>query len=456
MGPVTETTTLIKRAYWLIKLRWIATVSVGICTCFASKVLAITLQELTIYSIAFLLTLYNVAVFLLLNYLTREKREIRRLSIKTIIHFQISVDLLILTSLLHFSGGIENPLSFYFIFHMIIASILLSVRESYLQATFAVLLFGLLILLEYLQFIPHYCLRGFTEHCSHRNGLYVFGTYFVFTTAIYIVVYMASNIATKLKKTEEAYREANILLRRKDRIKDEYVLRVTHDIKGHLAAIQSCLDVVVKKLIGPLNEQQQDFVNRAGERTRKLSSFVKALLRLTEFRLTNNLEIEIFTLKNAINAAFETVEAKAQDKSIMLKSNINLIEDKVFGTPLSVEEAITNLLLNAIKYTPANEKVEINTKMEDGYVLVEVIDTGIGIPEEELSKVFDEFYRATNARKIEKDGTGLGLSIVKQIIERHGGKIWVESKENCGTKFYFTLPKAPDNSNSDDSNGVEK
>jgi len=447
MKAVAETTTVIKQAYWLVKLRWIAIVSVGIGTYFITNVFDVTLLDLALYSIAILLALYNATVLLLLNYLAKGKRKVRGLSVKTIIHFQISVDLLMLAFLLHFSGGIENPLSFYFIFHMIIASISLSVIESYLQATFAVLLFGLLILLEYLQFIPHHCLRGFTAHCSYQNELYVFGTYFIFTTAMYIVVYMASHIAIRLKKAEEAYREANILLRKKDRIKDEYVLRVTHDIKGHLSAIQCCLDVVVKKLIGPLNEQQQDFLGRVDKRTRKLVSFVKALLRLTQLRLSNTLVMEVFSLKNTINAALNTVEAKAQDKSIVLKSNINTIEDKIFGIQLSVEEAIANLLLNAIKYTPENGKVEINATMEEGYVLVEVIDTGIGIPEEGLSKVFDEFYRATNAKKTEKDGTGLGLSIVKQIIERHGGKIWVESKENCGTRFCFTLPKAPDNSN---------
>ncbi len=441
MEDAAETTALIKRAYWLTQLRWIAIIFVGIGTYFASNVLAITLQDSALYGIAILLTVYNVTVLLLLNYLTKEKRKIRGLSVKTIIHFQISADLLILTVLLHFSGGIENPLSFYFIFHMIIASILLSVKESYLQATFAVLLFGLLILLEYLQLVPHYCLTGFTEYCSHRNVLYAGGTYFVFVTAIYIVVYMATYVATKLKNAEEAYREANILLLKKDRIKDEYVRRVTHDIKGHLAAIQSCLDVVVRKLVGPLNEQQQDFVNSADERTRKLTSFVKALLRLTQIRLSNNLKIERFSLKDTINAALGTVEAKAHDKSIALSANIDLIEDNVSGDPLSIEEAITNLLFNSIKYTAQNGKVEVNAKNGNGQVLVEIVDTGIGIPEEELPKVFDEFYRATNAKKIEKDGTGLGLSIAKQIVERHGGKIWVESKENVGAKFSFTLPQ---------------
>ncbi len=440
MEPVAETTILIKRAYWLIKLRWIATVFVGIGTCFASNVLAITLQDSALYSIAILLALYNVTVLLLLNYLAKEKRKVRDLSVKTIIHFQISTDLLILTFLLHFSGGIENPLSFYFIFHMIIASILLSVRESYLQATFAVSLFGLLILLEYLHVIPHYCLRGFTEYCSHRNGLYVVGTYFVFTTAMYIAVYMASYIANRLKKAEEAHKEANILLRKKDRIKDEYVLRVTHDIKGDLAAIQSCLDVVIRKL-GPLNKQQKDLINRADSRTRKVTHFVKTLLRLTEIRLSNNLEMDVFSLKNTISNALAAVKTKADDKSIVLNSNIESSVDEIFGNQFSIEEAVTNLLLNAIKYTAANGTIEVNVKENGGGILVEVIDTGIGIPREELPKVFDEFYRAANAKKFEKDGTGLGLSIVKQIIERHGGKIRVDSREGIGTKFSFTLPK---------------
>ncbi len=150
------------------------------------------------------------------------------------------------------------------------------------------------------------------------------------------------------------------------------------------------------------------------------------------------------------------VKSKAEDKSIILSSDIGQSENKVVGDQLSIEETVTNLLLNSIKYTPANGTVAINAKDDGDYVLVEVVDTGIGIPQKELPRVFEEFFRATNARKIEKDGTGLGLSIAKQIVERHGGKIGVESKENSGTRIWFTLPKAPDNINSDDSVGVIK
>jgi len=442
MEPLDQDARLVKRAYWLIKLRWMATVCLGVGTYFSSNVLAMALQDFALYCITILLALYNITMLLLLNHFTKTNDKVPHTAIKKIINFQISIDLLLLTALLHFSGGIENPFVFYFLFHMIIASILLSVRESYLQATFAVLLFGLLILLEYLQLIPHHCLQGFVVRCLHRDGLYLLGTYFVFTTALYLVVYMASYIATRLKQAEQAHREANILLLEKDRIKDEYVLRLTHDIKSHLAAIQSCLEVMANKLIGSLNEEQTDFINRAYSRTRKVIHFVKTLLRLTQMRLSNKLEMDVFSLRNTIYNAVAAVKVKAEEKSITLNCSTEPSVDKIFGNPFSTEETVTNLLLNAIKYTPASGTIEINAKDHGDYVLVEIIDTGIGIPEDELGKVFDEFYRAANARKVEKDGTGLGLSIVKHVVERHGGQVGVESKENSGTRFWFTLPKA--------------
>ncbi|MHC4659111.1 MAG: sensor histidine kinase [Planctomycetota bacterium] len=449
MEPVSQNARLTKGAYWLIKLRWIAMACVGVGTYFCSNVFAIELQDFVLYGIAILLALYNVTILLCLNRLTRGGTEARSAVIKKIINFQMSADLLILTALLHFSGGIENPFVFYFVFHMIIASILLSVRESYLQATFAVLLFGLLILLEYLQLISHHCLEGFVPSCLHRDGLYALGTFFVFVTTLYLVVYMTSSIAVRLKRAEQAQKEANILLREKDRIKDEYVLRVTHDIKQDLATIQACLGVVVNKVAGPLGDQPAEFINRAHTRTFKLTYFVNALLRLTQMRLSSKLEMDAFSLSTTIENAVAAVRAKAEDKSITLKCNVERSLDKIYGSRLSVEEAVTNLLHNAIKYTPANGTVEINAKNHGDYVHVEVLDTGIGIPEEEQGKVFDEFYRGSNAKMVEKDGTGLGLSIVKHIVERHGGQIGVQSRENNGTRFWLTLPKAVGNASLD-------
>jgi len=441
MEPVSENIRLVKRAYWLIKLRWAAILFVGAATYVSQNFLDIELQDVALYGVAIFLAVYNATMLLLLNHFAKRGNEVPHTAVKKMITFQISADLLILTVLLHFSGGIENPFVFYFIFHMIIASILLSVRESFLQATFAVLLFCLIILLEYLQLIPHYCLRGFTPYCLHRSNLYILGILFVFTTAIYLAVYMASYIAVRLKRAEQAYKQANILLQKKDRIKDEYVLRVTHDIKAHLATIQSCLGLVVNKVVGPLDEKSAEFINRAHARTIKLKNFVKTLLKLTEMRLSDKFEMNAFSLRDTVHNAVAAVRTKAEDKSIILNCNVESSVDKIIGNQFSMEEVTSNLLLNAIKYTPEKGSVTINVKNGNDCVVIEIADTGIGIPVDELGKVFDEFFRASNARKTKKDGTGLGLSIAKYIMERHGGEIWVDSIEDVGTKFWITLPK---------------
>jgi len=441
MEPVQENIRLLKGAYWLIKLRWIAIVYVVIGTYISSNILAIALQDVALYVIATLLSIYNITVLVLLNRLKKVDKQISCKEVKRIINLQICVDLFLLTILIHFSGGIENPLVFYFIFHMIIASILLSTQESYLLATFAVFLFGILTFLEYSQLLLHYCLKGFVSNCLQQDRLYVFGTFFVFTTALYLAVYMANYITTRLKQAELAYRQANIMLQEKDHIKDGYVLRVTHDIKGHLATIQGCLAVVADRLTERLDDQETDLIKRAHTRVVKLTNFVKALLRLTQMRLSNRLEMEVFSLRDALQNVINTVKTKAEDKSITLNYIADSSVDTIFGDRFSIEEMMTNLLLNAIKYTHEDGTIELNTKNQGDYVLVEIKDSGIGIPQEEQSKIFDEFYRASNARKVERDGTGLGLSIVKHIIERHSGEIRVKSMNNCGTTFMLRLPK---------------
>jgi len=105
-----------------------------------------------------------------------------------------------------------------------------------------------------------------------------------------------------------------------------------------------------------------------------------------------------------------------------------------------MERLLTNLVSNAIRYTTVGGEVNTEVKAEDGALRILVSDTGIGIPEEDLSKIFDEFYRSKNAKAYHKTGTGLGFSIVKQILDSHRGKIWVESKMGRGTTFSCALP----------------
>ena len=245
----------------------------------------------------------------------------------------------------------------------------------------------------------------------------------------------------ELQKQEKALRQANIKLTEKDRIKDEYVSRVTHDIKGHLAAIHGSLYVAADKSTGPLNDMQSKFMEKALKRTAQLITFVRELLNLTQMRLSGKLEMKAFSLPDSISSSLSSIANRAKEKSITVSSNVDSSVGDIVGNEFSLTEMITNLLFNAVKYTPENKTVRLEAKSRDNHVQIDIIDTGIGIPAEELGNVFDEFFRASNARKNEKDGTGLGLSIVKQIIEQHCGEISVESTEGRGTKFTVILPK---------------
>jgi signal transduction histidine kinase len=114
----------------------------------------------------------------------------------------------------------------------------------------------------------------------------------------------------------------------------------------------------------------------------------------------------------------------------------------ISGNAISFKEAITNLLLNAVKYTPAGGTVSVRAEPQGKSAIIEVTDTGIGIPPEEQPRIFEEFYRASNARQREPEGDGLGLSLVKRIVELHHGTIWFASAPGLGTTFHIVLPLA--------------
>ncbi len=443
METLLQSSNLIRRAYWLIRLRWMAVVFLVAAVMAANFLFSITLPLNKLLILAGGIVIYNYLLYDLLKHnLTWKGKRPSTHIVENVISFQISADFFILTLILHFSGGIENPFYFYFVFHTIIASILLTKMQSYLQATLGIFLFGLLIFLEYKGYIPHYTLEGYVKHNMYKDGSNIVGTFAVFSSTLYLVVYMTTSICELLRKQQDNFERANKLLKEKDHLKNEYVLRLTHDIKGHIAAIQSCLGIVDDQMVGPLNEKQADLVERAYRRANKCMTFITALLKLTRMKLTGRIDKQYFSLKNTFFNALATVENRASKKLIKVQYEIEGDFDEIFGEPFLIEETITNLLFNAIKYTPQKGHVKLRGIDKGDRVLFEVIDNGIGIPEEELGNIFDEFYRAENARKIERDGTGLGLSIAKQVVQRHGGTITVKNNQNAGCTFSFSLPKA--------------
>jgi len=428
-------------AKWFIRIRWVALGILILSDYLVPRIFDISIREIPIYLLAGILFLLNIAHRIILRHITKDSGSKVTKKIKRDIHFQIITDLVILTLLLHFSGGIENPLILFYFFHLIIASSIFSTFQSYLYAAFAIILAASLALLECFSIIPHYALTGFVSHELYKNIIYVFGSGFVFACTSVMVVGLSHMIIYRSIKTEETYVKTNIELENKDKLKNEYVLRVTHDIKGHIAAILSCLEVVRSNMTGPLNESQEEFANRAYERTELLSGFIKDLLNLTRKRLKHDYEFEEFNLKDLINKVVNHIQTLIKDKSIDFNMFIDKSVGTINGNPYTIEELYSNLLLNAVKYTPLNGHIELTVKTRQDEIITEMSDSGIGIPKEDLPKVFDEFYRASNAPRDIKTGSGLGLSIARQIVEDHKGKIWVTSEVGVWTKFIFILPK---------------
>jgi signal transduction histidine kinase len=152
-------------------------------------------------------------------------------------------------------------------------------------------------------------------------------------------------------------------------------------------------------------------------------------------------------VSNVVREAVQAVRLGAQEKSLHLESSISPSTAAVLGNEISFKEALINLLLNGIKYTPAWGTISVRMGVRAESVIVEVADTGIGIPQDEQARIFEEFYRASNARHIECDGDGLGLSLVKRVVELHGGTIDFSSELGRGTVFRITLPViAPESS----------
>jgi signal transduction histidine kinase len=443
MENILHSSNLVRRAYWLIRLRWMAIAGLVIATFVAERLFGVALPVRKLYWMAGILLVYNFILYDLMRYVTWKGKVATAAAINGIVTFQISADWIILTIILHLSGGVENPFYLYFVFHTILTGVLLSKVQSYIQATFAVALFGGLILLEYFHVIAHYRLTGFVDGTGYNNDLFVFGTFFVFATTIYVVAYVTASISEQLRNQQHELAETNDELQKKDYLKNEYVLRLTHDIKGHLSAIQSCLDVVNDQLVGALNEKQIDLIERAHRRTSRCLNFIDALLKLTRMKLTGRIDMSYFPLRNVIFDSLAAGERRAKNKDISISYHIDQDVDEIYGEPVLIEEIVANVLLNAVKYSPDHGKVEMNVKDEGEGVLIVVKDTGIGIPEQDLEKIFEEFYRAQNARKIEKDGTGLGLSIARQVVERHKGRIWAGNNPDSGSTFNIWLPKHP-------------
>ncbi len=226
-------------------------------------------------------------------------------------------------------------------------------------------------------------------------------------------------------------------LKELDRIKTEFVFTVSHDLRTPLTTIRGYVDLLEKA--GPLNQQQQLFVERVRDSIRHITNLISDLLDLGRIEAGYDLELEPLHLEGIIDAVVTEFQPLAKEKNQELRWERRPLP-LIRGNPRRLRQAVENLLSNAIKYTQEGGWIAVEATEDDGHVVVRVADNGIGIPLPDQPYIFERFYRVHAPETEEVEGTGLGLAIVKSVIDRHGGRIWVESWPGVGSVFTFVLP----------------
>jgi signal transduction histidine kinase len=594
---------------WLCKLRWIAGAGVILATWLARIVLRLDLAVGPLTLIGLGILGYNVLFLRWLNRLTCNLSGTNRRA-RTQSRAQIAADWLAITLLIHYSGGIESPVILYFFFHIILATILLTGREAYLFAGFAIVLIGGLAGLEYAGWIPHTFIKGLLPTQLYDQPLYVSSALFFFASAVMGSVYLATRTTRRLRKREDetvalgqdlqrAYTRLHTLydsaqavnstlelqevldrltrstaevmgvkactirlleaggqslclastyglrdeyfqkgcllvdqnplvravlagkvvavdditadtrlqypaaalaegihamltaplighsgplgiirvycgethcfneddkqylatvanhgsiaienalayaaLRNLDEAKRKFILTVTHELRSPVGVVRSLLRTLTGGYAGALTDVQADMLNRALRRTDFLQTLIDDLLDLAAGKTGLRMEeaMQPISLNQIVAQVVERHTIPATEKHIALTLEAPDAPLTILGVAEQLDRAFNNLVSNAIKYTPEGGHVTVCLQATEGQAQLTVSDTGIGIPEEAQVHLFEEFYRAPNAKAQSKEGTGLGLVITKDILTRYGCMIRVKSALGQGTTFTVTCP----------------
>ncbi len=439
--------TIRNRNLWFIKLRYTAVVMLLFFIIFPKYFLEITFgdkQQTALFIITFSILIYNITFHFIRQFLKNEADKFNPLHLSIL---QMIFDLIALMLLVYFTGSVESPLLLFFIIHMIVGSLILPGFVIYTFAVVIVLAFWGITVGEYYGLLPHYHVIGFLPFSLHQQFNYVLAMNVSFAFLVDMVVLIANRMANQLYIREQQLLESIDKINAAEKEKQKYISGIVHEIKTPLAAVHSYLDLVLQKFLGPLDEVVEEKLIRARRRSDEAIELINNVLKISKLRLEDSFIKEEVDIASILARAIKVAKVNAEAKGVKL-SLINNWKEKhpIEGDPFLIQIALSNIISNAIKYNNMDGLVEINIDKDKNDLVIKVCDNGVGIPKGEIDKIFTDFFRASNIRKIGVEGSGLGLSVVKQIVERHGGTINVQSPSHLSTNKYpgtcvkITLP----------------
>jgi len=254
---------------------------------------------------------------------------------------------------------------------------------------------------------------------------------------------LSSQLAVALRNIQynEELARKNDELTHLDQLKSDFMATMSHELRTPLTSVIGYSDMLLSGVTGELNDRQTNFVDSILKNGESLLNLINDVLDLTKIEAGRlELNLEAVDLRSALLGVLPVVKPRAADKRIKVSTYLPTDVPTIVADPAKFNQVLLNLLTNAIKYTHENGNVSVEARVQDGFVEIWVTDTGIGISQEDIDRIFQRFTQVDSSASRSQGGTGLGLAITKELVELHGGRIRVQSKLGKGSSFIFTVP----------------
>ncbi len=455
------------RVGWLIRLRWLAILSVALTPDAVRLIAGVEVDRLSVWAVAGFMLLVNIScAWCRRARLSVTDPETRLAWARGLAVFQSAADLLALTILLHVSGGIQNPFATYYIFHVIISAILLSKRSCWVVTAAGAILIVAEIMVHDMGIWPRTIPEGWETIFGPAWGLKAdLAAGFVLVSTMAVAAALATSMMEELRRRTQRLLELqedlearnDSLARAYDKLKtfskmkDRFLGIATHDVKAPLAAVEGYMRALSDGTVDPCSDRGQQWIERSRIRLESMRRLVTDLLDISRIEsghiMSEKTQVDILSLARE---AYETFRGQADAKGLSLTLDAPDQLSAVCGSEDRLRQIIENLLSNAIKFTDEGGVTFTIREEESGggktggetdgarQIVLQISDSGMGIPEEDLAHIFDDFYRVRGRKK--REGAGLGLAIVQRLVEAHGGNIQAESTLGEGTTFTVRLP----------------
>ncbi len=463
------------RLHWFIRLRWVIVV-LGLGALAVDHFVLSDIKRPTGLLIVLIgLAVTNAIWMAVAHFLLRrtdahdqgEAKAVRESQVFA--NAQVSVDLLVLTLILRYTGGIESPMVVFYLFHMAIGSLVLGWWQAVLQGLWAILLYSGLAWGEWCGWItPHYPFLSSLEINLHQHFPHVVAAIVVMGCAVLGTLYFMIQIAMRLDEGERQLRRANAALQKSqqaihdlDHRRSRFMQTAAHQLKSPLAGIQTLTALIRDGIVPPA--EMKSTCQKVIDRCKAGIGQVTELLTLARVQETDparhrNAQVDV---GKVVEDIYHRQVVVARDANLDMQCDIASAQNLIAHVDRQdLSDCVMNLVENAIKYTPGPGKVMIAVRRETAdaqaagsnrrdYVAVTVTDTGIGIDPDALvgregpagaGSVFDAFRRGNAALSARIPGSGLGLSIVREIVEQAGGRIRVHSQPGRGSRFTVLFP----------------